>query len=352
LQPFTVTEKEIGIELRMLNNRLLLDVAVFDKVTTKQIIDLVLSSASGYTASKENQASLKNSGLETLVEYKPIQGKNFSWTTSWNNAYLKTKVLDVGTPSGTRLLLYFNGTGNEFLGEIRYTEGLAMNQLYTKHYKRNAKGEIVVGSNGRLINDLTSGPLGTGFYPVGSSIPKFTGGWNNTFTYKSLTLGIHIDYKFGGTVLSSTLLNMTRQGHSKLSLQGRETGLIFPGVYESSGLPNTTPVTVAGNGLQNYWTDYRNYQIGDPFTFKSDFIKLRNISLAYNFSPMIKKVALLKFVKGLTLTASCRNVAIIHKDLPGLDPEAVQSSGDIRAGYENSSLPTTRNYNLSLNVKF
>jgi hypothetical protein len=270
---------------------------------------------------------------------------------------LKTEVLDIGTdPSGTKLLLYFNGTGNEFLGEIRYTEGLAMNQLYTKHYKRNAKGEIVVGTNGRYVEDRTSGPLGTGYYPVGSSIPKFTGGWNNTITYKNLSLGIHIDYKFGGTVLTSTLLNMTRQGHSKLSLQGRETGILVPGVYDAglpnAGATNTTVITVAGGGLQGYWTDHRNYQIGDPFTFKSDFVKLRNISLAYNFSELIKKVDVLKFVKGLTLSASCRNVAILHKDLPGLDPEAIQSSGDIRSGYENSSLPTTRNYNLTLNIKF
>ena len=352
LQPFTVTEKEIGLEMRMFKGRLLLDIAGFDKVTTEQVIDLTLSTASGYTNSKENQASLKNSGLETLVEYKAMQTQKFSWITSWNNTYLKTKVLDVGTPSGTRLLLYFNGTGNEFLGEIRYTEGLAMNQLYTKHYKRNDKGQIVVGANGRLIEDKTSGPIGTGFYPVGSAIPKFTGGWNNTFTYKNLTLGVFIDYKFGGVVLSSTLLNMTRQGLSKMSLQGREGGLIFPAVYESSGQPNTTAVTVAGNGLQSFWTDHRNYQVGDPFTFKSDFIKLRNVSLAYNFTGLLNKVTLLNFVKGLTLSASVRNLAIIHKDLPGLDPEAIQSSGDIRAGYENSSLPTVRSYNLTLNAKF
>jgi TonB-linked SusC/RagA family outer membrane protein len=351
LAPFKVTEKEIGLELRLLNNRLLLDVAAFDKVTKEQIVDVVLSAASGYTGFKQNVASLKNSGLETLIEYKAVQTKNFSWTTSWNNAYLKTKVLDVGTPSGTRLLLYFNGTGNEFLGEIRYTEGLAMNQLYTRTYRRNANGEIVVGNNGRLL-ESQGGPVNNGFVPVGSSIPKFTGGWNNTVTYKNFSLGIHIDYKFGGTVLSSTLLNMTRQGHSKLSLEGREGGLVFPAVYESSGLPNTTAITVAGNGLQTFYTDYRNLQIGDPFTFKSDFIKLRNISLTYNFSNLIKKVPVLKYTKGLTMSASCRNVAILYKDLPGLDPEAIQSSGDVRAGYENSSLPTTRNFNLTLNVKF
>ena len=56
-----------------------------------------------------------------------------------------------------------------------------------------------------------------------------------------------------------------------------------------TGLPNTTAITVAGNGLQNFYTDYRNSQIGDPFTFKSDFVKLRNISLAYNFTDLIKK---------------------------------------------------------------
>ncbi|MEO7047858.1 MAG: hypothetical protein ABI091_21345, partial [Ferruginibacter sp.] len=232
LQPFTVTEKEIGLEMRLFKSRLHLDIAGFDKVTTEQILDVLLSSASGYNTSKQNQASLKNSGLETLAEYKVIQNKNFSWTTSWNNTYLKTKVLDVGTPSGTRLLLYFNGTGNEFLGEIVYAEGLGINQLYTKHIKTNAKGEVVVGANGRLINDLTSGPLGTGFYPVGSSIPKFTGGWSNNFNYKNFNLGIFIDYKFGGTVLTSTLLNMTRQGLSKLSLEGRETGILVPGVYD------------------------------------------------------------------------------------------------------------------------
>jgi TonB-linked SusC/RagA family outer membrane protein len=362
LQPFTVTEKEIGVETRLFKNKLLLDVAVFDKVTTEQIIDVNLSTASGYATSKQNEASLKNRGLETLVEYKAIQSKNFSWTTSWNNAYLKTEVLDVGTPSGTRLLLYFNGTGNEFLGEIRYTEGLAMNQLYTRTYRTNAKGQILVNDNGIFLgsNNLTPGGEKTnGFLPVGSSIPKFTGGWNNTITYKNLSVGIHLDYKFGGTVLSSTLLNMTRQGHSKLSLEGREGGLVFPGVYASTGLPNNDTIRVAitnpaltNANLFNFYTEYRNAQVGDPFVFKSDFVKLRNISVAYNFSNFIKKVDFLNFVKGLTLSASCRNVAILYKDLPGLDPEAIQSSGDIRAGYENSSLPTTRNYNLTLNVKF
>ena len=354
LQPFTVTEKEIGLELRLFDNKVLLDVAAFDKVTTDQILDVTISNASGYNTSKQNKASLQNRGLETLIEVTPFQTTNFSWTTSWNNAYLTTEVLDVGNESGTILLIYFNGTGNEFLGELRYTEGLPMNQLYTRTYRRNTNGDVVVTDQGRLLatTGATPGAEKTnGFLPVGSSIPKHVGGWNNTITYKNLSLGIHIDYKFGGTVLSSTHLNMLRQGHSKLSLEGRregENGLVFPAVYESSGEPNTTAVT----NLQSFYADYRNLQIGDPLTFKSDFVKLRNISVSYNFTNAIRNVQALSFVKGLTLTAACRNVAVLYKDFPGLDPEAIQSSGDFRAGYENSSLPTTRNYNFTLNVRF
>ncbi len=355
LQPFKVTEKEIGLELRMFDNKVLFDIAAFDKVTTDQILDVTISNTSGYDNSKQNIASLRNSGIETFLEVTPIQGNNFSWTTSWNNAYLSTEVLDVGNESGTILVLYFNGTGNEFLGELRYTEGLGMNQMYTRTYRRNDQGQILVRDDGRLLatDGNTPGAENTnGFLPVGSSIPKHTGGWTNNFTYKNLSLGVHIDYKFGGTVLSSTHLNMLRQGHSKLSLEGRregENGIIVPNsVYESNGQTNTTAVT----NLQSFYADYRNLQIGDPLTFKSDFIKLRNISIAYDFTNAISNVPALKFVKGLRLSAACRNVAILHKDLPGLDPEAIQSSGDFRAGYENSSLPTTRNYNISLNVKF
>jgi hypothetical protein len=354
LRPFTVTEKEIGIEMRLFNNKVVVDVGAFNKVTTDQILDVTISNASGYDNSKQNKASLRNRGLETSVEVTPVQGKDFRWTTSWNNAYLSTEVLDVGNESGTITLLYFNGTGNEFLGELRYTEGLGMNQLYTRSYRRNANGQIVVDSNGRLLETTSATPGAektNGFLPVGSSIPKHVGGWNNTLSYKNLSVGIHIDYKFGGTVLSSTHLNMLRQGHSKLSLEGRregESGITFPAVYESSGEANTSVVT----DLQGFYADYRNKQIGDPFTFKSDFVKLRNISISYNFTSAVRTVPGLSFIKGLSLTAACRNVAIIYKDLPGLDPEAVQSSGDFRAGYENASLPTTRSYNLTLNARF
>ena len=344
LTPFQTDEKEIGLELRMFNNRVHVDISAFKKVTTDQVLSVTLSNTSGYTNSKANLASLRNSGLETMIEVTPIRTAHFNWTSSWNNSYLSTKVLSISPGVNDFLLLYFNGTGNEFLGQIHYTVGLPMNQLYTRTYLRDDKGNILVSPAGRLLATPD-------YKPIGSAIPKYTGGWTNSFTYKNLSLAIFIDYKFGGKVMSSTALNTLRQGLSKASLVGRrdgENGIVFPGINQGTGQPNTVAVT----DLQGFYADYRNLQIGDPFVFKSDFIKLRNVSLAYNLTGLVKKVSYLKFFKGLTLSASVRNLAILHKDLPGLDPEAIQSSGDVRTGYENSSLPTTRSYNLSLNVKF
>lgn len=342
LRPFSVEEKEIGLDLRMFNNRLNLDVSAFEKITTDQVLDVQLSNTSGYNSSKENLGSLKNSGLEFLLEVRPIETKNFSWSSSWNHAFLATKVLSVGAPSDI-IVVNWGATGNEFIGQLRYVEGLPMNQIYARTYLRNAQGQILLTDQGRLIPSAD-------YVSFGSSIPKHTGGWNNTFTYKNLSLAVHFDYKLGGYVISSTALNATRQGHSKQSLVGRrqgETGVVFPGVYRSNEQPNTKAVDPA-----QFYADYRNNQMGDIFTFKSDFVKLRNISISYNLTDMLRKSNTLKFIKGLSLTASCRNLALLYKDIPDLDPEAIQSSGDFRSGYENTSLPTTRNFNLSLNAKF
>ena len=160
-----------------------------------------------------------------------------------------------------------------------------------------------------------------------------------------------IDYKAGGKMISGSALNNLRQGHSKASLVGRregETGVVFEGVYVSganAGKPNTTAVFG-----KDFFTDYRGLQIADPFVFKSDYAKLRSIVLSYDMTKWIG--SRVKFVKGLALSASCRNVAILKKYVPDIDPEQVASSGDLRAGYEAVALPTTRAWGLNLNIKF
>ena len=336
IEPFEVSEKEIGLELRTLNNRLNFDIAVYDKRTIGQIMSVDLSPSSGYGSTLLNVAKLKNTGIEVLVEGTPFKTSNFSWNISANAAYNTSKVLELNPGQTRQLVVYFNGTGNEFLGSLVYDVGKEMNQLISYTYRRNDKGQIMLNSQGRLLASVDQ-------VNYGSANPKVIGGITNTFQYKNLSLLIHIDGKFGGKLFSATALNGLRFGMSQASLVGRD-GVVFDGV-----LPNGTQnnISVAPH---IFYADYRTVQIADPFVFSSDFIKLRNITLTYDFTRFMTKNV--KFVKGLILSAYCRNPAVLLKHVPDVDPEAFASSGDSRLGYEQHTEPTTRTFGLNLNVKF
>ncbi|MEO6732138.1 MAG: SusC/RagA family TonB-linked outer membrane protein [Ferruginibacter sp.] len=336
IKPYSISEKEIGLEIRTLNNRLNFDIAVYDKRTNDQILPVDLSPASGYGSTNVNIAKLKNTGVEVMVEGTPVKRSNFSWNVSANGAYNTSKVLALNPGQTRQVVTFFNGTGNEFIGYLVYDVGKEMNQLVDYTYLRNDKGQVMLNSSGGLLPSKTMVNYGSANY-------KVIGGVTNTFQYKNLSLLIHVDGKFGGKVFSSTALNGLRSGQSQASLVGR-SGVIFDGV-----LPNGTQNTISV-APQTFYANYRTQNIGDPFVFSSDFIKLRNITLTYDLTRFMNKST--KFVKGLTLSAFCRNAALLLKHIPTVDPEAFASSGDSRLGYEQHTEPTTRTYGLNLNVKF
>jgi hypothetical protein len=283
-----------------------------------------------------NIAKLKNTGVELLIDGTPVKNANFSWNISVNSAYNTSKVLALNPGQTRQLVVFFNGTGNEFLGSLVYDVGKEMNQLIANTYLRNDKGQVMLNSAGRLLPSVN---------PVnfGSANDKVIGGVTNTLTYKNLSLLVHVDGKFGGKVFSSTALNGLRSGMSQKSLIGRN-GVVFDGVLPSGAQNN---ISVAP---QIFYADYRTQQIADPFVFSTDFVKLRNITLTYDLTQfMVRKV---KFVKGLTLSAFCRNAAVLLKHIPDVDPEAFASTSDTRLGYEQHTEPTTRTLGLNLNVKF
>jgi hypothetical protein len=244
-------------------------------------------------------------------------------------------VLSLGPGQTRQVVVYFNGTGNEFLGSLVYDVGKEMNQVIARTYLRNENGDIMLNSQGRLQGSAAE-------VNFGSANPKLTGGIANTFRYKNLSLFVHVDGKFGGKVLSSTALNGLRSGMSQESLVGRN-GVVFDGV-----LPDGSRNEIAVSP-QIFYADYRTQQIADPFVFSSDFVKLRNITITYDLTQLVSKS---KFIKGMTLSAYCRNAALLMKDIPNVDPEAFASSSDSRLGYEQHTEPTTRNFGLNLNAKF
>ena len=334
LRPMSIAETEIGIELKMFNNRLGVDVAAYRKITTDQIVQAQISDASGFVDTRINSGQSRNLGIEALVNVVPIQSRNFTWEFTANTAYNKTKVLSLLTNKpGERITV---GT-HVFNGELRQIVGMEMGQIAGFGYKLDPKGNRVYGNNGVPVksDDLLT---------YGSALPKWVGGFLNTFNYKGISLSVLIDYKLGNKMLSGTNFNLIREGLHKMTLQGREGGVTGVGVNATTGATNTAVTPV-----QTYWEHLRSQAIIEPVIYNGGYWKLRQITLGYDFTKYLPT----KWpFKGVKLSLVANNVLLIKKWVDNIDPESFGYSSDNLVGLESTGLPTTRGLGVNLNIKF
>ncbi|MBB1283776.1 SusC/RagA family TonB-linked outer membrane protein [Flavisolibacter sp. BT320] len=333
LKPSRVAETELGLEVRMFNNRVNLDVAVYRKTTRDQIVPVQISDATGYVSTRINSGESKNEGFEALLSLAPVRTRNFSWDFTANTSYNKTQVLSIVTNKpGERITV---GT-HVFNGEVRLVVGEEMGQIAGFGYATDVKGNRIFQSNG--LPQRTAD-----FVLFGSGLPKWTGGFLNTFSYKGIGLSVFIDYKLGNKMLSGTNFNAIRHGLHKRTLEGRDGGVIGKGVNASGG--NNTVVAP----VQTYWEHLRSQQIVESVIYNGGYWKLRQITLGYDFSRFLPA----KWpVKGAKLDFVANNVLIIKKWVDNIDPETFGYGSDNMVGLEAPGLPTTRSIGVNLNIKF
>jgi hypothetical protein len=181
-------------------------------------------------------------------------------------------------------------------------------------------------------------------------MPKVVGGITNSLNYKGVRFSVLIDGRFGGKLLSQTNFNLYRIGLSKETLAGRENNsVIGPGVKADPANPGQYLPNDVGANPQTYYSAVRGNANIEPFIYKSDFVKLRQVTLGYDFT---KYLARTKVVKGAVLSLVANNVAVLKKYVPNVDPEMMASTSDNLTGIEGNTMPLTRSLGLNLNVKF
>ena len=334
LRPMRVKELEIGLELKLFKNRVGLDAAIYKKKTIDQIFSIQISDASGFVNTRINSGESYNKGFEGLLTVTPVMSKNFRWDFTANTSYNITKVISISTNTpGEKATI---GT-HPFNGEVRVVVGEEMGQIAGYGYARDAKGQMIFQSNGL--------PLRTTDYVLfGSGLPKWTGGFLNTFNFKGISLSVLIDYKLGNKILSGTNFNAIRHGLHEKTLEGRETGFVTGVGVDQSGATNTAQAAV-----QTYWEHLRSQQIIESVIYNGGFWKLRQITLGYDFTKFLP----VKFpVKAVKLDFVANNVLIIKKWVENIDPETVGYGVDNMIGLESPGLPTTRSIGVNLNIKF
>jgi TonB-linked SusC/RagA family outer membrane protein len=340
LKPMRTAETELGLEMKMFDSRVNVDLAVYRKITTDQIVQAQISDASGFTTTFINSGKSQNQGIELMLNFAPIRSSDFQWDLTFTGAYNITKVLSLLTNKAGENITVGN---HVFNGSVQQIVGKEMGQIVGYGYRRDDgsinpanKGQIVFGSNGLPLPTLSQ-------IPFGSALPKWVGGITNAFNYKGITFSFLIDFKLGGKVLSGTNFNAYRHGLQKVTLEGREGGIIGPGVDINSN-PNTVVASV-----QTYWSVVRSAGLVEPVIYNAGYWKLRQITVGYDLTRFFPATGP---IKGLRLSLVANNVLMLKKWVPNIDPESFGYSSDNLVGMESPGLPTTRSIGFNLNVKF
>lgn len=333
LRPLSVNEFEAGLDLRLFNNKLGFDIAAYNKLTTNDIAVESVSSTSGYSGISVNVGKIRNRGIEFLISAKPVVRDHFSWDISFNAAYNRSKVLKISNTSNELIL----ATSSKAF--IKHIVGEEYSQIVGRTILKNEAGQDIIDATGLPI-------VPTNVVSFGSGIQNFTTGVTNNFSYKNLTLSAQVDGKFGGKIYSESNYNLSHRGMSPGSLLGRKDGAILPGVNEDG---ETNTVLVTADRVNNRAIVVRRRDALDDYLYNASFIKLRYVSLTYNLPKnLYEKIG---FVKGASVSVVGRNLQILMKHTPGIDPETNISAGNDQ-GIETTALPPTRSYGFNVNLKF
>ena len=314
-------ELNIGVDMGFLHNRI--NVA-FDwfKRNNFDLIGLVYTSGMGGAISKmANIASMKSHGEELTISTKNIDNKNFKWETNFIFSHVVTEITDL--KSSANVISLVSGRGFALEGyPARSLFSFRFDGLNEQGLPKilNQDGDVV--SSGEDIN-FQSQVLDNLVYE-GPSDPTITGSLGNIFRYKGFRLNIFITYAFGNVVRLNPVFN---SAYSDLDAMPRE----FKNRWTVPGDENFTDIPVILTRRQAQEDSYMSvlynaYNYSTARMAKGDFIRMKEISLSYDFP---KKWIQHLRISDLSLKLQATNLFLIYSDkkLNGQDPEFFQSGG-------------------------
>jgi TonB-linked SusC/RagA family outer membrane protein len=374
IRPEEKHEFEVGVEMNFLKNRFGIDLSYYDAKIVDQILPLTTAISTGASSVLTNIGTLSNSGFEASLKFVPVQTNDFKWEAILNYSHYKN-VVEKLTDGATELLHadYDGGAA-----QLRSIVGQPMGDIYSHPVLQHENGGLVVDPNGLYKVDADK------WIKVGNAMPKATGGFLNTFTYKSVSLDATIDYRFGGSIMPTAINWMISRGLLTDALDKRDEesgGLAY--YVDSEGINHLATGTAGPNGEQVYHdgriqegvkadgtpNDYvassmnyywNVYNWGGPqyspntryelFVKENSYIKMRELVLRYALpQSFVKKIGF----SNLEISAFGRNLFFIYKTVDHMDPEqATAGSRWFQTVNNVGTNPSTRTFGGSLRFSF
>ncbi|MCR5709169.1 MAG: SusC/RagA family TonB-linked outer membrane protein [Bacteroidales bacterium] len=378
LLPEMSKSSEVGLELHFFKHRLNLDVAYYTNDSFNQILSPRGPQSTGYIFCSINAGNVYNRGLEVSLSATPVETKDFVWETSINAAGNRGTM--TGLPEGMEIMyvtdVQYGGaraatvSGGHFMAITgtrwtRVTNVTDNDGNVVKDYG-SKQGQLVIDKNGFPTTDNVYS------YEIGNRESIFTGGWNNTLSWKGLTFNMLWEFRVGGAVYNGTKYAMTNAGTSQFSADVRNQTLTITGVQQTGTDDDNHPVygepethswspegvymfggkEVSGyNIIKNYYTGAYSYEVANWLTDVNS-LRLRTLSLTYDFpKKMMDKIG---FIKRASISATASNV-LLFTNYDG-DPEVAASGagsgGSSSVGFDYLGTPATSSFTFGVNLTF
>lgn len=328
----TAREFNVGIDWSVFNDRLSGSFDYYNKKTSDMLYDYTVPSPPNlYTTTTANVGEMRNTGFELMIKGVPVQTKDWRWETQATLQHNSNKLVSLSNDLyQTDNTQWLQGVGDPV---TQYTHRVAVGESLGQIWSLKAVG---VSDQGLfLIENPKTGQCAE-FYQemrndydnwyeyMGSGIPKFTLGWNNTINYKDFDLSLQCNGQFGYKIINQQRVFYENNAHAYNKLKSA-----------ADAIGGNRPLSGAQSQVV---TSY--------YIEQGDYFKLSSLTLGYTYTPKKKT-----YIQNARLYGSVYNVFTITK-YKGTDPE-LGSDNFWTAGVDDrDKYPTVRSFTIGLNVTF
>lgn len=327
-------EFELGIEARLLNNKVNLDLSFYQKKSSDLIIDLDLDPSTGFTNSTINAAEIENKGLEAQVSVRVVEKADWN-VMSTVNFTTNEGTVNAVAPGIDQVVI----SGFSFLGNFAIP-GQPYGIIQGSKIQRDANSGLPLISSSGTYQQATD--IGI----IGDPNPDYNLSWINEIGYKFLSLRVQIDYVHGGDIWGSTASTLTGRGIAGETGFDRFVPVVTTGVL-ADGSPNNIQITPN----RHYW-EHTGVFYDENRIFDATTLRLREISL----SIVAPSNWLTKTPFGAaSLTFSGQNLWYKAFNFPesiNFDPEVLSLGVGNGRGFDYVTGPTSKKYGATLSLTF
>jgi TonB-linked SusC/RagA family outer membrane protein len=339
-------EFDLGADLGLFQERIQFSADYYDKKTTHLLLNVPLPTSTGFGSVTQNAGTVQNKGYEFQLTTVNLTGA-FKWNSVLSFSHNRNKLLSLGNNAFGKPITY-QEIGTAGANWFPDSVGFGMNELYG--YKiigiyQTDQQAIANGEPTKHAGDYEEENMhpGTGHVIDGTDRvilthlqPKFTFGFNNNFSWKNFDLSLMFVGSYGNDIV-----NEFRKYNLAMTGQWTPTQAAYDQRWQGAGTSNTVdkPSVNSAQTLLNY--------ANSKWVENGSYIKLRDITLGYNFSPSLLRRARISSVR---VYISAQNYLTITK-YSGYDPEAAWSDATVN-GWDRGVYPSSKSITGGLKFNF